>query len=193
MAWRVASAANARVVADLASASLAVDHVVAVLGAQAGGVAAVRIHACWRRQLGHQCYILSEGELHDPDDGPTDTRRRKRSERACTGREAAALRDAEMTAAKRGNTQRSRRKGGKGGQKVRVVAAAATAATTMAVARLPERTTENFAAEIAANEAAMAAMVRQEDREETEPEVRIRMRAHTTWLLAGATGPEPPG
>ena len=39
----------------------------------------------------------------------------------------------------------------------------------------------------------MAAMVREEDREETEAPVRIRMRAHTTWLLAGAYGPEPPG
>ena len=39
----------------------------------------------------------------------------------------------------------------------------------------------------------MAALVREEDHEETEPEVRIRMWAHTTWLLAGATGPEPPG
>jgi hypothetical protein len=58
---------------------------------------------------------------------------------------------------------------------------------------MPERTAENFAAEIAANAAPIVAMVRQEDREETEVEVRIRMRAHTTWLLAGATGWEPPG
>ena len=35
--------------------------------------------------------------------------------------------------------------------------------------------------------------MREEDREETEVEVRIRMRAHTAWFLAGATGPEPPG
>ena len=47
--------------------------------------------------------------------------------------------------------------------------------------------------EIAADAAAMAAMVREEDREETEAEVRIRMRAYTAWLLAGATGPEPAG
>jgi hypothetical protein len=47
--------------------------------------------------------------------------------------------------------------------------------------------------EIAANVVAMAAMVREEDCEETEAEVRIRMRAHTARLLAGATGPEPPG
>jgi hypothetical protein len=73
---------------------------------------------------------------------------------------------------------RGRRKGGKGGQKARAAA---------------ERTAENFAAEIAANAAAMAAMMREEDREETEAEVRIRMRAHTALLLAGATGPEPPG
>ena len=98
-----------------------------------------------------------------------------------------------MTAAKRGNTQRSRRKGGKGGQKARAAAAAAAAAAAVAAARLLERTAENFEAEIAADAAAMAAMVRQEDREESEPEVRIRMRAHTAWLLAGATGLEPPG
>ena len=36
-------------------------------------------------------------------------------------------------------------------------------------------------------------MMREEDCEETEAPVRIRMRAHTAWLLAGATGPEPPG
>ena len=46
MARRVASTANAGVVADLASASLAVDHVVAVLGEQAAGAAAVLIQAC---------------------------------------------------------------------------------------------------------------------------------------------------
>jgi hypothetical protein len=104
-----------------------------------------------------------------------------------------ALRDVEVTVAKWGNTQRSRRKGGKGGQKARVEAAATTAAATAAAARLLEWTAENFEAEIATDMAAMVAMVRQEDREETEPEVRIRMWAHTTWLLAGATRPEPPG
>ena len=57
-AWRVALVANARAAANLASASLAVDHVVAVLGEQAAGAAAVRIQACWRRQLGHRRYIL---------------------------------------------------------------------------------------------------------------------------------------
>jgi hypothetical protein len=36
-------------------------------------------------------------------------------------------------------------------------------------------------------------MMREEDYEETEAPARIRMRAHTAWLLAGATGPEPPG
>jgi hypothetical protein len=192
-ARRTAPAANARAAANLASASLAVDHVVAVLGEQAAGAAAMRIQACWRRQLGHRRYILWEGELYDPDDGPADTRRRKRSERACTGRKAATLRDAEVTAAKRGNTQRRMRKGGEGGQKARAAAVAAAAAAAAAAPRLPERTAENFEAEIAANAAAMAAMVRQENREETEPEVRIRMRAHTAWLLAGAVGPEPPG
>jgi hypothetical protein len=189
-ARRAAPAANARVAADLASARLAIDHVVAVLGEHAAAAAAERIQACWRRLLGHPRYILWEGELYDPDDGPADTRRRKRSERACTGREAAALRDAEVTAAKRGNTQRRKRKGGKGGQKARAVAAAAAIAVAAAAARLLERTVEHFAAETAANVAAMAAMMRQEDCEETEPEVRIRMRAHTAWLLAGATGPE---
>jgi hypothetical protein len=128
-AWRVASAANARVVADLASASLAVDHVVVVLGEQVAGAAAVRFQACWRLQLGHQRYILWEGELYDPDDGPVDTRWRKWSDRACTGCEAVALRDVEVVVAKWGNTQRSRHKGGKGGQKARVVATVATAAT----------------------------------------------------------------
>jgi hypothetical protein len=73
------------------------------------------------------------------------------------------------------------------------VAATAAVAAVAAAARLPERTAENFAAEIAANAAAMAAMVRHEDREETEVEVRIQMQAHTVWLLACATGPEPPG
>lgn len=192
-ARRAASVANARAAADLASASLAVDHAVAVLGEQAAGAAAVRIQACWRRQLGHRRYILWESELYDPDDGPADTRRRKRSQRACTGRKAAALRDAEWVAKKRGhNKHRGVRKGGKGGQKARAAAAAA-AAGAQAPARLPERTADNFAEEIAANSAAVASMMREEDCEETEAPVRIRMRAHTAWLLAGATGPEPPG
>ena len=193
VARRAASAANARAVADLVSASLAVEHAVAVLGVQAAGAAAVRIQACWRRQLGHKRYILWAGELYSPDDDVAETRRRNRSEQACTGRQAVALRDAEWVVAKRGHKHRCSRKGGKGGQKARAAAAAA-AAGAQAPARLPERTAENFAAEIAANaRAAMATMVREEDREETEAEVRIRMRAHTAWLLAGATGPEPPG
>ena len=96
-------------------------------------------------------------------------------------------------AKKRGhNKHRGVRKGGKGGQKARAAAAAA-AAGAQAPARLPERTTDNFAKEIAANSAAVASMMREEDCEETEAPVRIRMRAHTAWLLAGATGPEPPG
>ena len=64
------------------------------------------------------------------------------------------------------------------------------------MARLLERTAENFAAEIAANASAMAALVRKEDREKTEAEVRIRIWAHTAWLLFGAcqaTGPKPRG
>jgi hypothetical protein len=44
-ARRAASAVNARAAADLASASLAVDHAVAVLGEQAAGATAVRIRA----------------------------------------------------------------------------------------------------------------------------------------------------
>jgi DNA-directed RNA polymerase subunit H (RpoH/RPB5) len=59
-ARRAASAANALAAPDLASAGLAVDHVVAVLGEQAVGEAVVRIQACWRRQLGHRRYILSK-------------------------------------------------------------------------------------------------------------------------------------
>ena len=166
-ARRAASVANARAAADLASASLAVDHAVAVLGEHAVGAAAVRIQACWRRQLGHRRYILWESELYDPDDGPADTRRRKRSQRACTGREAAALRVAEWVAKKRGhNKHRGVRKGGKGGQKARAAAAAA-AAGAQAPARLPERTADNFAAEIAASAAAVASMMREEDCEET--------------------------
>ena len=57
-ARRAASAANARAAADLTSASLAVDHAVVVLGEQAAEAAAVRIQACWKRQLGHWRYIL---------------------------------------------------------------------------------------------------------------------------------------
>ena len=90
------------------------------------------------------------------------------------------------------NEPRGVRKGGKGGQKARAAAAAA-AAGAQAPARLPEGTADNFAEEIAANSAAVASMMREEDCEETEAPVRIRMRAHTAWLLAGATGPEPPG
>jgi hypothetical protein len=146
-ARRAASAANARAAADVASATLAVDYAVSVVGVQAAGAAAVRIQARWRRHLGHRRYFFWEGELCHPDDCAAQRRRRKRSERACTGREAAALRDAEWMVAKRGHKHRGRRKGGKGGQKARTAAAAADAAATAAAARLPERTAENFAAE----------------------------------------------
>ena len=145
-----------------------------------------------RRQLGrHRRYFLWEGELCDLDDGVAQPRQRKQLVWACTGRKVVALWDVEVVVAKGGNTHRSRRKGGKGGQKARAAVAAA-AAGVRAPARLPERTAENFAAEIVANAAAIVALVREEDREETEAEVRIWIRAHTAWLLAGATGPEPP-
>jgi hypothetical protein len=131
------------------------------------------------------------GELYNPDDDVAEPRRRNRSEHAYTGHQAVALRDVEWVVAKWGNKHRGRRKGGKGGLKAREVATAATAGV-WAPTRLPEHTAENFAVEIVANAVAMVAMVREEDREETEVEDRIRMWAHTAWLLAGATGPEPP-
>jgi hypothetical protein len=47
---------------------------------------------------------------------------------------------------------------------------------------LPKRTVENFVVEIATDAAAIVALVREENREETEVEVRIGMRTHTTVL-----------
>jgi hypothetical protein len=71
------------------------------------------------------------------------------------------------------------------------VVADAPTAGVRAPTRLPERTVENVAAEIATGATAIAVLVREEDREETEAEARIRMRAHTAWLL-DPRGPESP-